>query len=141
MPRTIPPLPLPVRRSLRKLGADIRDARRRRRIPTAVMAERALITRVTLTKVERGDPAVSLGIYATVLFILGLVDRVAELADARADTVGLALEDERLPQRIRLGRAGPRARPASRRPSGKAVEDHATRPPSEREPNGDPQLP
>ena len=85
-----------------KLGTDIRDARRRRRIPTAVMAERALISRMTLNKVEKGNPGVSLGIYATVLFVLGMTDRLAELADARHDAVGLSLEEERLPQRIRI---------------------------------------
>ena len=94
-------LPIPVRRALRKLGADIRDARRRRRIPMAIMAERALISRVTLTKVERGEPSVSLGIYATVLFVLGMEGRLADLADARHDEVGLGLQDELLPQRIR----------------------------------------
>ena len=97
-------LPIPVRRALRKLGADIRDARRRRRIPTAVMAERSFISRMTLNKVEKGDPGVSLGIYATVLFVLGMTDRLAELADARHDGVGLGLEEERLPQRIRIRR-------------------------------------
>ena len=95
-------LPIPVRRALRKVGTDIRDARRRRRIPTAVMAERALISRMTLNKVEKGNPGVSLGIYATVLFVLGMTDRLAELADARHDAVGLSLEEERLPQRIRI---------------------------------------
>lgn len=102
MPRTIPTLPVPVRRALRKLGSDIRDARRRRRIPTAVMAERAMISRPTLVKVEKGDPSVSLGIYATVLFVLGMVDRLSSLADVSKDTVGLELEDERLPERIHL---------------------------------------
>ena len=95
-------LPIPVRRALRKLGTDIRDARRRRRIPTAVMAERAFISRMTLNKVEKGDPGVSLGIYATVLFVLGMTDRLAELADLRHDAVGLSLEQESLPQRIRM---------------------------------------
>ena len=95
-------LPIPVRRALRKVGTDIRDARRRRRIPTAVMAERALISRMTLNKVEKGNPGVSLGIYATVLFVLGMTDRLAELADSRHDAVGLSLEEERLPQRIRI---------------------------------------
>ncbi len=66
------------------------------------MAERALISRMTLNKVEKGDPGVSLGIYATVLFVLGMTDRLAELADARHDAVGLSLEEERLPQRIRI---------------------------------------
>ena len=66
-----------------------------------MMAERVFITRTTLRKVERGNAGVSLGIYATVLFVLGLTPRLAELADTRADEVGLQLEDERLPQRVR----------------------------------------
>ena len=102
MARVHPPLPVNVQKALRQLGDDIRNARRRRRLPMAVVAERALIARATLHKVERGDPAVSLGIYATVLFILGLLDRLALAADAGHDDVGLALEEERLPQRVRL---------------------------------------
>lgn len=70
----------------------------------AVVAERALITRATLHKVERGDSAVSLGIYATVLFVLGLIDRLTDVAGASGDAVGVALEAERLPQRIRTRR-------------------------------------
>ena len=96
--------PIPVRRTLRKLGQDIRDARLRRRIPTAIMAERASISRTTLNKVEKGDPGVSLGHYATVLFVLGMVERLGDLADVKTDTVGLELEDERLPKRIRRPR-------------------------------------
>ena len=79
--RRISPLPIPVRRATRKLGEDIRDARRRRRIPMALMAERARISRTTLTKVEKGDPSVSMGIYACVLFVLGMIDRVGDIAD------------------------------------------------------------
>jgi transcriptional regulator with XRE-family HTH domain len=99
--RTTPPLPLPVKRALAKLGEDIRKARLRRRITTTMMAERAFITRTTLRKVESGNPGVSLGIYATVIFVLGLTARLADLADTRTDEVGLQLEEERLPQRIR----------------------------------------
>lgn len=95
-------IPIPARRALRKLGMDLRDARRRRRISTAVMAERASISRMTLNKVEKGNPNVALGIYAKVLFVLGMTDRLAELADVRHDRVGLSLEDEILPKRIRM---------------------------------------
>jgi len=93
--------PIPVRRAIWKLGQDIRDARLRRRISTAVMAERASISRTTLNKIEKGDFGVSLGNYANVLFVLGMVERLGELADVKTDTVGLELEEERLPQRIR----------------------------------------
>ncbi len=68
------------------------------------MAERASISRKTLNKVEKGDSGVSLGTYATVLFVLGMVDRLADLADPKNDTVGMMLEEERLPQRIRRAR-------------------------------------
>lgn len=91
--------PIPVQHALRKLGHDIRDARRRRRIPTALLAERASISRTTFVKVEKGGPGVSLGIYATVIFVLGMVDRLADLADVLHDELGLALEEERLPDR------------------------------------------
>jgi transcriptional regulator with XRE-family HTH domain len=100
-------LPIPVKRALTKLGADIRDARRRRRIPTALMAERAGISRMTLHKIERGDSGVSMGSYATVLFVLGMAGRLNDLADPRYDEVGLSLEEEFLPKRIRLARQRP----------------------------------
>jgi transcriptional regulator with XRE-family HTH domain len=96
--------PIPVRRALQKLGQDLRDARLRRRIPTAILAERASISRMTLNKVEKGDPGVALGTYAAVLFVLGMAERLGGLADVRTDSVGLELEEERLPQRVRRSR-------------------------------------
>jgi transcriptional regulator with XRE-family HTH domain len=97
-------LPIPVSRALRKLGHDIKDARRRRRIPMAIAAERASISKPTLIRVERGNPTVSIGSYATVLYVLGMGDRLGDLAAPKNDPVGLQLEEENLPKRIR--RAG-----------------------------------
>ena len=97
-------LPLPVRHTLKKLGSDIAVARRRRRIPAALMAERAFVTRPTLAKVERGDPGVSLGVFASVLFVLGMTERLGDLVDPGRDPLGLALEEERLPKRIHAPR-------------------------------------
>lgn len=100
----MPALPLPVRRALAKLGADISAARRRRRLPMELVAERAMIGRNTLARVERGDAGVSMGIYASVLFALGLGQGLGELAAAAADPVGLGLEEERLPRRVHAAR-------------------------------------
>lgn len=99
--RTTPAIPLPVKRALTKLGGDIRNARIRRRITAHVMAERSFITRTTLRKVERGDPTVTMASYATALFVLGLSDRLSALADISQDDLGLQLEEERLPRRVR----------------------------------------
>jgi|SRR5579871_1943389 len=106
-------LSIPVVRALRKLGHDIRNARRRRRIPMAMLAERASISRMTLSKIEKGDAGVYVGNYAMVLFALGLVERLAGIADAAGDTVGRELEEEKLPERIRLPRSPTKGPPKS----------------------------
>jgi DNA-binding XRE family transcriptional regulator len=95
-------IPFPVRRALLKLGKDIREARIRRSIPTAVMANRASITRMTLYKIERGSPSVSVAAYSTVLFILGMIDRFAEIANAKFDEMGRSLAEEQRLNRIPL---------------------------------------
>ena len=93
-------LPRAARQALVKLGADIAVARKKRRISTVSMAERAFISRATLYKVEKGDPTVSVGIYATVLAILGLAGGLAEVADRINDSLGLDLDEDRLPKKI-----------------------------------------
>lgn len=93
--------PLPVKRALKKIGVDISQARRRRRISTTLMAERASVSRMTISKVEKGDGGVSLGTYAKILFVLGMIDRLNDLVDVRFDDLGLELEAEKLPKRIR----------------------------------------
>lgn len=96
--------PFPVRRALKKLGQDLREARLRRRIPMALAAERASISRATLSKIEKGDEGVSIGAYARILFVLGMIERLVELADPSIDSLGLGLEAENLPKRIRIPR-------------------------------------
>ena len=83
--------PLTVRRALAKLGDDIFDARKRRKLSAQVIAERANTSRNTLKRIEEGDPAVSMGIYASVLHALGLLDGIAELADPVRDRLGVEL--------------------------------------------------
>lgn len=97
--------PAAVRRALRKLGADIHDARRRRRLPMAVVAERAFTSRSTLQRVEAGDTSVSIGIYAGVLQALGLLDGLAQIADIGQDSIGQALARAALPKHIHLTRS------------------------------------
>ena len=94
-----------VRKTLGKLGHDLHDARRRRGLPAGVVAERAFTSRPTLQRVEQGDPAVGIGIYAAVLQALGFLDGLSQVADASRDAAGLALASEKLPRRIRLRRA------------------------------------
>jgi len=96
--------PAAVRRALRKLGSDIRDARRRRRLPMAVVAERAFTSRSTLQKIEAGDTNVGIGIYAGVLQALGLLEGLSQIADIVNDPVGQALASAELPKHVHLKR-------------------------------------
>ncbi len=71
----------------------------------AIVADRAFTSRATLQRVEEGDPAVSMGIYASVLLALGLLSGLGEVAALANDPTGQALEAEALPKRVRLKRA------------------------------------
>jgi hypothetical protein len=70
----------------------------------AIVTQRASISEPTLIRIEKGDPRVSMGSYATVLFVLGMADRLADLVDLKNDPVGLQLEEENLPKRIRTAK-------------------------------------
>lgn len=69
-------------------GGDIQITSKRRRLTMELIAKRALISRNAMARVERGDPAVSLGTRASVLFVPGLADRPGDLADPLNDVVG-----------------------------------------------------
>jgi transcriptional regulator with XRE-family HTH domain len=82
---------------LEELGTRLRLARLRRRYSAATVATRAGITRMTLYKVEKGDPGVRLGVYASVLRVLNLQDDLGLVA--RDDILGRKLQDLELPER------------------------------------------
>ncbi len=77
---------------LEKLGQDIRTARVRRGIRQEDLARRALMSRVRLRKLEKGDPSVGLGALVQILEILGLLEQLSGVADPSRDTLGQALE-------------------------------------------------
>ena len=102
MPKPPPPMPAAVRRALTELGADLSAARRRRRLSQSVVAARALTTRQTIARIEDGDPSVAWGTWATVFFVLGLLDRLKDAASPAQDELGLALARAQLPRRVRV---------------------------------------
>ncbi len=97
-------LPGPAARSVQLLARDIATARMRRRIPQRLLAQRMLVSLDTVQRLERGDAGVSLGVVATALWSLGLIDRLAALASPDHDSVGKSDELRRLPKRARAPR-------------------------------------
>lgn len=104
MARTLPSLLPRLSRLLHGLGQNIRNARLRRAYSAEIVAQRAGITRATLLRAERGDPAVALGIYARVLQALGLESDLGRLA--KDDELGRKLQDVNLGDRVRAPRRG-----------------------------------
>jgi transcriptional regulator with XRE-family HTH domain len=99
MSRRVPPLLPRVTRLLAGLGENLKTARLRRSYSSETVAQRAGITRKTLYRVERGDPAVALGIYARVLQALRLENDLASIA--LDDALGRKLQDANLRARRR----------------------------------------
>lgn len=88
---------------LQTMGEQIKLARLRRNLPVELVAERAGISRSSLWKVESGNPAVAMGIYAAVLHALNNLDKDLLLV-AKDDDLGRTLQDLNLKTRKRARR-------------------------------------
>ena len=76
---------------LEQLGENIKLARKRRKITTVQLAERADIVRTTLYQIEKGNSGVAIGAYFNVLRALGLQNDFLLLASD--DEFGRKLQD------------------------------------------------
>ncbi len=84
------------------MGEQIKLARLRRNLSIAQVAERATCSPLTISRVEKGSPTVSIGIYARVLYALQLDDDLMLIA--KEDTLGRILQDLNLKQRQRASK-------------------------------------
>lgn len=84
------------------LGEQIRTARLRRNLSLSVVAERASCSPITVAKVEKGNPTVSMGIYARVLFALQLEEDLLLLA--KDDQMGHLIQDLKIKERKRASK-------------------------------------
>ena len=94
MPAAAPPIAPADQKRLALLGERIRTARKRQRVTAVAAAQAAGISRVTLHRIERGEPTVAVGAWIAVATALGLT---FDLLDARAAAV-----TTKLPKKIRL---------------------------------------
>ena len=84
------------------MGEQIKLARLRRNLSIAQIAERATCSPLTVNRIEKGSPTVSMGIYARVLYALQLDDDLLLLA--KEDTLGRTLQDLGLKHRLRASK-------------------------------------
>ena len=88
--------------ALRDLGRGIQLARRRRRVRQRDLAARMGVSVSTLRALEAGEPGVSMGSFAMALLTLGILSRLDDLGDVGQDDIGLLMDIDALPQRVRL---------------------------------------
>ncbi|MDX6458907.1 MAG: hypothetical protein QOE55_2604 [Acidobacteriaceae bacterium] len=86
---------------LRKLGQDLKLARKRRKMSRGELAQRMMVNPKTVDRMEDGDPAVGLGIVATALWVFGLQRRLGELVAPESDATALQEDIRRLPRDFR----------------------------------------
>ena len=87
-------MPRALDQAMKQMGEQIKLARKRRHLSMQDIAERATVTRLSISKVEHGDPTVSMGIYARVLYALNLEKDITLLA--ADDALGRQLQDAEL---------------------------------------------
>ena len=95
-------LPLKLEQKMKIVGEQIRLARLRRNLSLAQIADRATCSTLTLSRIEKGTPTVSIGIYLRVLYALQLDDDI--LCLAKDDKLGKMLQDLNLKKRERASK-------------------------------------
>ncbi len=92
-------LPAPAEAALRRLGDDLATARKRRGESLKAWSARLQVSIPTLMRMERGDPTVSMGVYATALWLVGRHAALAQAADPKEDLAALEAEIREARQR------------------------------------------
>lgn len=105
MSRKDPPVkrPTPMRTKLcaKRMGESLSGWRRMLRISSQELADRAGVSRETISRLENGDSSVSFATVLNVCGVLGILDRVQDAVDPYETDLGRARADQLLPQRIR----------------------------------------
>ena len=124
-------LPPQTQRALEALGSHLAVARVRRKESLATRAKRVGVSIPTLMRMESGDPAVSIGIYATALWLIGRDGELARIASPEFDKGALELD---IQQAIDLGKARSKRRigppPRPHLPRTNTRHGHQTNPPT-----------
>ncbi len=97
MPAKSPPIGDVLAPQLRALGERIRAHRERQKVSATVTAEAAGMSRVTLHRIERGEPSVTMGAYLSAIDAVGLELKLRDPQTPPAKG-GIAS----LPERVRL---------------------------------------
>lgn len=92
----------PCAAQLQALGAQIRAQRKALRLSATVTAEAAGVSRVTLHRIEKGEPSVTMGAWCNALAALGMSLQAHSATVASADSTQRADHAGWIPARVAL---------------------------------------
>ena len=97
--------PFAVEQSLKRLGADLRTARLRRNLTIEDVAQKIGAGPRAVADAEKGKPSTGIVTYVALLWTLGLLSQLDEVARPENDAEGqaLALSSERARARMKTG--------------------------------------
>ena len=97
---------IPVRTKLaaKSIGENLSTWRRLMGFTSAEVADRAGVSRDTISRLENGDPSVSFATFLNVLRAYDLVDAAVDATDPYLTDLGRARADQLIPQRVRSPR-------------------------------------
>jgi transcriptional regulator with XRE-family HTH domain len=95
------PTPAKTKMSARAIGESVKTWRKLRGLTAQQLADKANTSRSTITRLENGDPSVSVETVLNVATMLGILDRVCDAFDPYETDYGRLFADKQLPQRVR----------------------------------------
>lgn len=98
------PVPMATRLAARRIGENLSTWRRLYGLSSQQVAERAAVSRSTVSRLENGDPTVSFATFLNVCRAVGILDAISAATDPYETDLGRARADTAIPQRIRSKR-------------------------------------
>lgn len=94
-------VPVKVKLAARQMGENVSSWRRMFNLTSEELAEKAAVSRTTISRVENGDPSVSFATMLSIYKVLGILDNVVMATDPYETDIGRLRADQQLPQRVR----------------------------------------
>ena len=98
------PVPMATKLAARRIGENLSTWRRLYGLSSQQVAERAAVSRSTVSRLENGDPTVSFATFLNVCRAVGVLDAISTATDPYETDLGRARADTAIPQRIRSKR-------------------------------------
>lgn len=97
------PVPVATKLAAKSIGENIATWRKLYNLTAEELADKAGVSRSTISRLENGDPSVNLATFLNVCRCFDSLDAVVQATDPYETDLGRARADQALPKRVRGG--------------------------------------